>query len=140
MIKTTSHHTIKLSEIDPELAEKVRELRNSTSRLLEDFRSEGCPDPDCHVCRRSKAAEAAAREAIDSFIDPETIVGWWESRAEEMQKTLTRRYEFSLQEVRDAMLLLMKEKDLPLPPAVNPGNSTLTEDGFTISWVEENEL
>ena len=32
--------------------------------LLSDYRSEGCPDPRCGVCRRSKAAEANAREVL----------------------------------------------------------------------------
>lgn len=34
--------------------------------MLTDFRTEGCADPDCGVCKRSKAAEKAAREALNA--------------------------------------------------------------------------
>jgi hypothetical protein len=32
--------------------------------MLQDYRSEGCPDPNCGVCKRSKVAESLAREAL----------------------------------------------------------------------------
>jgi hypothetical protein len=32
--------------------------------MLEDYRSEGCPDPTCGVCERSNAAKAVALAAI----------------------------------------------------------------------------
>jgi hypothetical protein len=40
------------------------ELLAALRLMLEDYRSEGCANPDCGVCKRSKAAEAAARAAI----------------------------------------------------------------------------
>jgi hypothetical protein len=46
-------------------------LRNAAPALLDalrlmltDYRSEGCPDPKCGVCARSRAAEAAAHGAL----------------------------------------------------------------------------
>ena len=42
------------------LVKALRALR----AMLEDYRTEGCPDPDCNVCRKSKAAERLAREAL----------------------------------------------------------------------------
>jgi|GEM_PF-4038204 len=41
----------------PDLLEALR-------LMLEDYRTEGCPQSDCVVCERSKAAEKAARATI----------------------------------------------------------------------------
>lgn len=36
----------------------------SLTAMLEDYRSEGCPDPKCRVCARSRQAEELARETL----------------------------------------------------------------------------
>lgn len=42
----------------------ISNLAQALRGMLEDYRSEGCSDPRCNICRESKAAEKAAREAI----------------------------------------------------------------------------
>jgi hypothetical protein len=40
------------------------EMLAALQLLLKDFRTEGCPDPKCLVCKASNAAELAALQAI----------------------------------------------------------------------------
>ncbi len=35
--------------------------------MLEDYRTDGCPDPGCRVCRESKAGEKMARAALNTL-------------------------------------------------------------------------
>ncbi len=39
-------------------------LRKAIELLLEDYRTEGCPDKTCKICERSKVAEQFARDAL----------------------------------------------------------------------------
>lgn len=39
-------------------------LVEALEHVLIDYRTEGCPDPTCIVCNKSKAAEAKARAAL----------------------------------------------------------------------------
>ena len=39
-------------------------LVSAVNALLSDYRTEGCPDPDCHVCKASKAAKELALNAL----------------------------------------------------------------------------
>lgn len=48
-------------------AELYRNYMNAIDALgamLEDYRSEGCADPECRVCKKSKGAEGKARAAV----------------------------------------------------------------------------
>lgn len=47
---------------------RIAVLENAIRGLLEDYRTEGCPDPKCRVCVASKAAEAAARRALAELL------------------------------------------------------------------------
>jgi hypothetical protein len=38
--------------------------------MLSDYRTEGCPDPACRICTKSKGAETAAREALAKWGAP----------------------------------------------------------------------
>lgn len=40
------------------------ELLKIIADLLEDYRTEGCPDSECLICQQSNAVEARAREAL----------------------------------------------------------------------------
>lgn len=39
-------------------------MRDALIAMLADYRSEGCAKPNCSICRKSRAAEMAARAAI----------------------------------------------------------------------------
>jgi hypothetical protein len=42
-----------------------KELADSLRTLLADYRTEGCPDPKCGICAKSKAAQDKAWNALD---------------------------------------------------------------------------
>lgn len=48
-----------------ELRAKLKTAKEALRLMLTDYRSEGCADPDCRVCKASKAAEASAKAAIN---------------------------------------------------------------------------
>jgi len=47
-----------------ELYDQCLAARDALVAMLEYYRSERCPDPECHVCRRSQEAEAKARAVL----------------------------------------------------------------------------
>ena len=51
-------------DADAALISAAPNLLAALRAMLEDYRSEGCPDPTCGVCERSKAAKSAALAAI----------------------------------------------------------------------------
>jgi hypothetical protein len=50
------------------LAASLLEHRAALRVLLADYRTEGCPDPKCGICKRSKAAEAQANAVLDTMV------------------------------------------------------------------------
>lgn len=44
--------------------EKVKTLRKALDAMYTDYRTEGCPDPSCGFCKRSKAAENLCKQAL----------------------------------------------------------------------------
>lgn len=46
------------------LRDAVDSLVEAAQNMLENYRSEGCPDKDCRVCKRSKQATEQIRAAI----------------------------------------------------------------------------
>ncbi len=46
------------------LTEAAPDLLEALQAMLEDYRTEGCPNPNCLVCKNSRAAEEKARSAI----------------------------------------------------------------------------
>jgi hypothetical protein len=57
-----------------------------------------------------------------------------------VEKTITRKYSFGAHEIRDALLLYMKDRDFPLPSKVQNGEHfTMNPNGATIEWTEKSE-
>ena len=48
--------------------DEITQLREALRAMLSDYRTEGCVDPNCGICRRSKKAEQKARAAL-SLVD-----------------------------------------------------------------------
>ena len=47
-----------------ELYKAYLDSRDALVAMLTDYRTEGCPDPKCMVCKSSNAAEAKARAIL----------------------------------------------------------------------------
>ena len=53
-----------------------------------------------------------------------------------MDRIVTRRYCFSADEVRDAILDHLNTSDIPVPKQYKDAKFSMTENGITIEWTD----
>lgn len=52
----------------------IGRLEGAINQLLTDYRTEGCPDPGCGVCKKSKAAEDSAHRILEESLRVRTTI------------------------------------------------------------------